>query len=74
MLQNKEKQIIGGIGDITGIPIFEDKDVREGTYICLDKNNFIIRQEDFGKIEIAKIVVNDIETFKIAIKNNNLRN
>jgi hypothetical protein len=54
--------------DIVGIPIFEDKNTPEGTYICLDKNNLPIRTDN--KEEITKIIVNNIETFKLSIKYN----
>jgi len=63
----------GLIQEISGIPVFEDKLTPEGTYICLDKNNLPIKinsTNEIGKVEISKIIVHDIETFKMAIKNN----
>lgn len=52
----------GSLGDITGIPVFEDKFVREGTYICLDKDGIPISPKDFGKTKIEKFLVRDIKT------------
>jgi len=60
----------GLLGSITGIPIFEDKYAPEGTYICLDKDNLPIKQKDLNKKKISKIIVHNLETFKISMKNN----
>lgn len=60
----------GQIGNIIGIPVFEDKEVREGTYVCLDKHGLPIKLKDLKNAEVIKILVHDFETFKIAIKNN----
>lgn len=60
----------GLLGQIIGIPIIEDKNVREGTYICLDKKGLPIKYKDIGKTPISKVIVHDFETFKIAMKYN----
>lgn len=56
----------GIIGEISGMPIFEDINVPEGTYIGLDKDNLPTR--DMKKV--TKIVVHNLETFKISMENN----
>lgn len=64
----------GAIGEINGVPIFEDKLlVREGTYICLDREGLPIKQKDLDKKIVDKIVVHDFKSFKIAMKNNQER-
>lgn len=62
--------MIGSLGKIIGIPIFEDKTILEGTYQCLDQNNLPIPVKDLETATISKILVPNIETFKIAMKNN----
>lgn len=53
-----------------GIQVFEDKNMRDGTYIALDKDNLPIKGGNIKKTPISKIVVKSIESFKIAIENN----
>jgi len=64
----KDTSIItnGSIGELYGIPILESKLVPEGTYMCLDKNGLPTKVKKL----IEKIVVHDLQTFKIAIINN----
>ena len=64
----------GLVGNISGIPVFEDKFIREGTYVCLDKNNLPIKIKNFNKTKIKKILVKNIKTFKMVIKNNKTNN
>lgn len=65
-----ETTIRGIMGDLTGIPVFEDKFLREGTYVCLDKDGLPIKQKDLDKTPVAKILVHDFETFKMSMKYN----
>lgn len=64
------KVTTGSLGELYGIPIFESKSVLEGTYICLDKDGLPIKTKDLKDKEIARVVVRNIKTFEIAIKNN----
>lgn len=64
------KTIEGAIGQITGIPVFENKNMPEGTYQCLDKDGLPIPHKDTGKVAISKIIVHDFVTFKIAMEHN----
>lgn len=60
----------GVMQEIGGIQIFEDKNMRDGTYIALDKDGLPIKGKDIRLTPISKIVVKSIESFKIAIENN----
>ena len=65
------KNIIKGeLGNISGVPVFEDKNIPEGTYVCLDKDGIPIKRKDFKTKTMTKIVVHNFETFKMAMKNN----
>ena len=63
----------GSLGDIVGIPVIESKNIPEGTYMCFDENGLPIKNEDLEKKKIAKIMVYDIETFKLSLKYNQER-
>lgn len=71
----KASEIVGGsLGNLVGIPIYEDKNIREGTFICLDKNGTPIPLKDIKTKVLSKIIVHDIEKFKISMKLNNDKN
>ena len=65
-----ETLIEGILGSVVGIPVIEDEFVKEGTYICIDKEGLPIKKEDYGKNPISKILVHDFETFKMSINHN----
>lgn len=60
----------GILDQIVGIPLFEEKSLPVGTYVCMDEHGLPIQAKDLGKKQVVKIIVQNIETFKIAIKNN----
>ncbi len=68
---NEPQQIIkGSLGELVGIPFYESKLVPEGTYTFIDKDGLPIPKKDLKTRAVVKILVHDIETFKIAMERN----
>lgn len=53
-----------------GLPVFEDKKLTEGTFVFLDKDGLPIKSSDAGKIPPSSLVVQNFETFMIAMNHN----
>lgn len=70
--KNVKEKMEGAMQEIGGIQIFEDKNMEEGRYLALDKNGLPIKSAEIGKTPIAKIVVKNIETFKLSMKYNGI--